>query len=143
MSRHRPHLLLMEWKSFRWTENHLYGRLAYRRSIGRKGDSLDRRPAKQTRTAVMLCSCSLPRANEPSIATRQIHQTSGLDHIENFCFPTSWLAEANPRLPDEKWLKFQAWVWSSPAGGTLPRFGKVRLDCIVFLFRKLKGIGES
>ena len=37
-------------------------------------------------------------------------------------FPISWLAEAHSPLPDAKWLKYQAWIWSNPSvrwlGGT-------------------------
>ena len=35
-----------------------------------------------------------------------------LDQIHDFRRQISYLAETNPPLLDEKWLKFQAWIWS-------------------------------
>ena len=49
----------------------------------------------------------LPRTFDPP---------SGLDQNKDFWFPISWLAEANSPLLDEKWRKFQTWIWSDPDG---------------------------
>jgi len=49
-------------------------------------------------------SSPLPYRNVPAS-----HQHSGLDQIDDFRYHISWLIEANLPLPDEKWLKFEAW----------------------------------
>jgi hypothetical protein len=46
-------------------------------------------------------------------------QPSGSDQIDHFRSLISWLIEANLPLPDEKWLKAQAWIWSNPEGSRL------------------------
>ena len=43
------------------------------------------------------------------------HQPSGLDQIDDFRYPISWLSHANSPVPAEEWLRFMACIWSNPA----------------------------
>jgi len=51
---------------------------------------------------------SLKKMAHRAPAGYSLHQPPGLDQINDFGCPISWLAEANSPLPDEKWLKIQA-----------------------------------
>jgi hypothetical protein len=68
---------------------------------------------KQVGTSQAFSSCvGLSSGYDRTMWYPSCHQPSELDQIDDFRRPILWLAEANSLLPDEKWLKLQAWIWS-------------------------------
>ena len=52
----------------------------------------------------------------PCVLVRGLHQPAGLDQVDDFRSPTSWLAKAKVPLLDGKTLRFLARAWSNPKG---------------------------